>query len=155
MMRRNISPYFYRNWIFILSFLTFISFCFQRIFLETPKSTHEDKIFSYIFPAEVQIPRVCTIPVALTNHKYNSAPVIQFLKCKSSQPLSPQNFNRTRPRGIPVQGPVVRNFNRCGEANLFFPSDYQYLKSADVVFICRIAGCSQNVRPPPFQVEKG
>jgi hypothetical protein len=73
----------------------------------------------------------------------------QIIKSKFSHPLSNLNFNKTRPRGIPAQEPVVKYSLHCGPILLYPPFRLGFIEPDSFLPYSLFGGNTCSIRPPP------
>ena len=82
------------------------------------------------------------------NHDRNNQS--QSLKTSSSQPLSAQNFYKTRPRGLTAQEPIYKYAALTGLALLYPPGQSAFIYPSPTWTIFNNFGNAQKIRPPPI-----
>ena len=73
----------------------------------------------------------------------------QILKAKASHPLSNVNFNKTRPRGISAQEPVVKYSLLCGPIIIYPPYLSGFTELDSFLSYSLVWGNTCSIRPPP------
>ncbi len=81
------------------------------------------------------------------NFDIGSSP--QFIKTKSSHPLSLLNFNKTRPRGIPPQEPVQKNLILSNVIHIYPPYLSSFIDLTQFFYYSLMWANSLTIRPPP------
>jgi hypothetical protein len=71
------------------------------------------------------------------------------IKSKTSQPLSRQNYKKTRPRGIPAQQPGSKDFLSAGLLIMFPPALSIAICTTKYQALTTASGCAERIRPPP------
>lgn len=74
---------------------------------------------------------------------------IPVIKSKTSQPLSRQNYKKTRPRGIPAQQPGSKDLTSAGLLVMFPPALSAAICSSKRQALTTASGCAERIRPPP------
>jgi hypothetical protein len=86
---------------------------------------------------------------SLINFNISSSP--QFVKTKSSHPLSLLNFNKTRPRGIPPQEPMPKNLIFSHSILIYPPYQSSFIDPTPFLSYFLIWADAVTIRPPPVQ----
>jgi hypothetical protein len=74
---------------------------------------------------------------------------VSVIKSKSSQPLSRQNYKKTRPRGIPAQQPGSKDLTSTGLLVMFPPAPSAAICTSKRQALSTASGCTERIRPPP------
>lgn len=74
---------------------------------------------------------------------------IPVIKSKTSQPLSRQNYKKTRPRGIPAQQPGSKDLTSAGLLIMFPPAMSVAICTTKRQALNTASGCAERIRPPP------
>jgi hypothetical protein len=74
---------------------------------------------------------------------------VSVIKSKSSQPLSRQNYKKTRPRGIPAQQPGSKDLTSTGLLVMFPPVLTAAICTSKRQALTTASGCAERIRPPP------
>ena len=74
----------------------------------------------------------------------------QIVKLKSSYPLSSVNFNKTRPRGISSQEPIVKYSLHRGPIIIYPPDRSVFIQLDSSLSYLPFWGHTCSIRPPPI-----
>jgi len=72
-----------------------------------------------------------------------------FLKKKVRSPFAPQNYRKSRPKGIPVQEPTAKFVAFPGEDVGYPPETRVFIADATIFLPVAEPGRAHRIRPPP------